>query len=102
MNRQRLLAMVREDLQLADKHLQDASDFLDRAIQVNRNPFPTKNTQERVKLAAQSYRRAIDERAAALSRVADVMANDISLRSLKPRRPRMAQNGEPNPLKQSA
>jgi hypothetical protein len=87
MDRKRVLKILRDDVQSARKHLQDATDYLDLAIHHHRNPFPTKNSQERVRCAARSYRDAIVRLAAADSRVKDFEASGIVAEDLQPRRP---------------
>lgn len=69
MDQQHVLAVLTEELKNADKCLQDTSDCLDLAIQFNRNPYPTVQTQERVRLAARAFRLAVEERATVLSRL---------------------------------
>jgi len=90
MNHQSLLAMLQDDLRNAEKHLQDTSDYLDLAIQMNRSLGPTPDSQLRVRLAARSYRRALDDRDAVLSRLKREASNDTVLETLKPVGPRNA------------
>src|ERR1700722_15104876 len=84
MNRQSVLAILQEDLRKAEKHLQDTSDYLDLAIQMNRNPGPTQDTQKRVRLAARAYRRAVDDRGTGLSRLKRATSDDPLLEGLEP------------------
>ena len=84
MDRDRVLQLLRDDAQAARKRLNDASDYLDLAIQINRRPGPTKSTEERVKLAARSYRDAIAQVARA-----DIRLKDFELRGFIPEDLRM-------------
>jgi hypothetical protein len=96
MNRQSVLAMLQEDLRNAEKHLQDTSDYLDLAIQMNRSPGPTPDTQLRVRLAARAYLRAVDDRGTVLSRLECVMSDDTLVEGLKPVGSRKAQSARFN------
>lgn len=85
MDRERTVQLLRDDLQAARKRLDDASDYLDLAIQVHRRPGPTKSTEERVRYAARSYREAIASAAIANARLKDfedhgVVPDDLPLR----------------------
>ena len=90
MDRESMVARLREELADREKRLQDKSDYLDEAIRINRSPHPTRHTQERVRLAARAYRRAVEERAVALARLSLFMADNIVLESLKTRGPQKA------------
>ena len=91
MDHQTALTLLEEELRHAEKHLQDTSDYLDLAIQMNRNPGPTPETQLRVKLAARAYRRALDDRIALLSRLGPKPAEPGN-----PQRTRFNPEAEPN------
>ncbi|MGH9646975.1 MAG: hypothetical protein ACRD4E_09185 [Bryobacteraceae bacterium] len=79
MDRERVLQVLRDESQAARKRLNDASDYLDLAIQINRHPGPTKSTEERVRGAARSYRDAIANLA-----TADTRLKDFEVRGLIP------------------
>src|SRR5690242_17518761 len=102
MDRQHFLAVLLEELRDADKRLQDKSDYLDEAIQINRNPSPTPHTQERVRLAARAYRLAVADRAMALSRVNCFTQGNVFPEDLQRRGPRKSQSMRPASLRQSA
>ena len=101
MDQQYALAVLTEELKNADKRLQDTSDYLDLAIQFNRNPYPTVNTQARVRLAARAYRLAVEERATALSRLSRFTMDSAVPEDLKLRGPQKA-SSKPMLLRQSA
>jgi len=102
MDRQRLLTVLQGELNDAEKRLQDTSDYLDLAIQLNRNPFPTPSTQERVRLAARAYRRAVDDRATALSRLRFLTAGETIQEELKRRGPGKVHDSTAKSVRQSA
>lgn len=102
MNWERLLTILQEDFRKADEALQTATVSLDRAIQLNRSPFPTAGTQERVRLAAREYRHAVEGRATALSRLQSFMNTDGVPQDLQPRGPAKAESARSQPQKRSA
>jgi hypothetical protein len=102
MDRQCLLALFQQELNEAEKRLQDTSDYLDLAIQLNRSPFPTPSTLQRVKLAARAYRRAVDDRAMALSRLQSLAASDPMQEELKRHGPGKAHSSSAKSVRQSA
>jgi len=102
MDRQHLLAVLQQDLTEAEKRLQDTSDYLDLAIRLNRKPFPTPSTQERVRLAARAYRRAVDDRMTALSRLRFFTPGKTIQQEPKRRGPGKAHSSNAEPVRQSA
>jgi predicted S18 family serine protease len=86
MDRERVLQVLRDELQAARKRLNDASDYLDSAIQINRRPGPTKSTEERVRYAARSYRDAIANLASAEARLKEFEVHGLIPDDLQVRR----------------
>jgi hypothetical protein len=89
------------DLRDADKRLQDTADYLDEAIQINRNPSPTPSMQECVRLAARAYRLAV-ARVTGLSRLNCFTMGQVVPEAPKLRRPRKAQSTRSMSLRQTA
>jgi len=79
MDRECVHRLLVEETKAAKKHLLDATEYLDLAIEQHRNPGPTKSSEERVRCAARAYRDAI-----ARTRLADARMRDFATRGIVP------------------
>jgi hypothetical protein len=92
MTRERVLEILRDDVKAARKRFQDTTEYFDEAIHGRQNSISNANRQQRVSLAARSYRLAAHDLTTAVVRLNRFMLDGVVPDVLKPKPPRKAEH----------